>query len=368
VSSAIQDLLAQAKLTQYASAIAAAEYVELSDLLEAEVTELQALVAKVEMSAPAAKRFHKAIHALGGPAPPGAASPATAPTGGGSAAPGASAAAAAAVAVEPLAAMLDKYIAADKQMRLGKGSDAAHGIKVLLGVSDAIIGTYLQQHEAAIEQEFAAHGTAEDQANYRCVLAGTRLPGWACPGVSVDSLLAHSSAQTAKLGRHHIIALRLYTTSSYSRINDPLRADPPQRPHPFAATTYFISDGIRLLRAVAATRPDAYVERILWRGLKDVGITGQFMTEGGTDYACVSTTASQEVAVLNFAASSLPLVFRIVTKNCINRGADISFLSVYPNEQEFLYPPLTYLHCVKMERETLCGVQLLVATVEPTMV
>eukprot|EP01043_Picozoa_sp_COSAG02_P047863 COSAG02_NODE_4633_length_5144_cov_4.775421_3_plen_469_part_00 len=301
---------------------------------------------------------------------------ATAPAAGGSTAPGASGAAVAAVAAEPepepeqepLAATLDKYIAADKQIRLGKGSDAAHSIKVLLGVSDAIIGTYLQQHEAAIEQEFAAHGTAEDKANYRCVLAGTQIPGWACPGISVDSLLAHASAQTAKLGRHHIIALRLYTTSSYSRINDPLRADPPQRPHPFAATTYFISDGIRLLRAVAANRPDAYIERILWRGLKDVGITGQFMTEGGTDYACVSTTASQEVAVLNFAASSLPLVFRIVTKNCINRGADISFLSVFPNEQEFLYPPLTYLHCVKMERETLCGVQLLVATVEPTMV
>ena len=373
VSSAIQDLLAQAKLTQYSAAIAAAEYVELSDLLEAETAELQALVAKVEMSAPAAKRFRKAIQALGGPAPPGAASPATAPAAGGSTAPGASAAAVAAEPEpepeqEPLAATLDKYIAADKQIRLGKGSDAAHGIKVLLGVSDAIIGTYLQQHEAAIEQEFTAHGTAEDKANYRCVLAGTRIPGWACPGISVDSLLAHASAQTAKLGRHHIIALRLYTTSSYSRINDPLRADPPHRPHPFAATTYFISDGIRLLRAVAANRPDAYIERILWRGLKDVGITGQFMTEGGTDYACVSTTASQEVAVLNFAASSLPLVFRIVTKNCINRGADISFLSVFPNEQEFLYPPLTYLHCVKMERETLCGVQLLVATVEPTMV
>ena len=139
------------------------------------------------------------------------------------------------------------------------------------------------------------------------------------------------------------------------------------RDSPFAATTYFINDAIRLLRAVAAMQPDAYIERIFWRGLKDLGITGQFMTEGGTDYACVSTTASQEVAVLNFAASSLPLVFRIVTKNCMNRGADISFLSVYPQEQEFLYPPLTYLHCVKMERETLCGVQLLVATVEPTM-
>ena len=102
--------------------------------------------------------------------------------------------------------------------------------------------------------------------------------------------------------------------------------------------------------------------------MKDLGITGQFMVEGGTDYACVSTTARQEVAVLNFAASSLPLVFRVVTKNCMNRGANISFLSVFPDEQEFLYPPLTFLHCVKMERETMCGVQLLVATVEPTMV
>jgi hypothetical protein len=73
------------------------------------------------------------------------------------------------------------------------------------------------------------------------------------------------------------------------------------------------------------------------------------------------------VAVLNFASSSLPLVFRVVSKNCISRGADISFLSVFPQEQEFLFPPLTYLHCVKMEKETLCGVQLLVATVEPTM-
>ena len=42
-------------------------------------------------------------------------------------------------------------------------------------------------------------------------------------------------------------------------------------------------------------------------------------------------------------------------------------LAAFPDEQEFLYPPLTYLHCVKMERETLCGVHLLVATVEPTM-
>ena len=71
--------------------------------------------------------------------------------------------------------------------------------------------------------------------------------------------------------------------------------------------------------------------------------------------------------VHNFAASALPLVFRFVTKDFMTRGADISFLSVYPTEQEALYPPLTYLRAVEMKMETLSGVQLLVATVEPMM-
>ena len=71
--------------------------------------------------------------------------------------------------------------------------------------------------------------------------------------------------------------------------------------------------------------------------------------------------------VHNFAASALPLVFRFVTKDFMTRGADISFLSVYPTEQEALYPPLTYLRCLEMKMETLSGVQLLVATVEPMM-
>ena len=32
----------------------------------------------------------------------------------------------------------------------------------------------------------------------------------------------------AKLKLHHVLALRIYTSSSYSKINDPLRKTPPQ--------------------------------------------------------------------------------------------------------------------------------------------
>ena len=77
------------------------------------------------------------------------------------------------------------------------------------------------------------------------------------------------------------------------------------------------------------------------------------------------TSASQDIAVKQFAASALPLVFKFVTANFMTRGADISFLSIYPSEQEALYPPLTYLRPVETKMEVLCGLSLLVATVEP---
>ena len=53
--------------------------------------------------------------------------------------------------------------------------------------------------------------------------------------------------------------------------------------------------------------------------MKDLGITGEFLQKGGTDFACVSTTACEHVAVHNFASSALPLVFKVVTKNCHRR-------------------------------------------------
>ena len=47
------------------------------------------------------------------------------------------------------------------------------------------------------------------------------------------------------------------------------------------------------------------------------------------------------------------------------RGADIAWLSVFPDEKETLYPPLTYLRPVTMGKEDVGGKQMLVSTVEP---
>ena len=63
------------------------------------------------------------------------------------------------------------------------------------------------------------------------------------------------------------------------------------------------------------------------RPMKDLGLTMEFLQKGGTEFACLSTSASQEIAV-NFAVSALPLIFKFETKDFTSRGADISFLSV----------------------------------------
>jgi hypothetical protein len=44
-----------------------------------------------------------------------------------------------------------------------------------------------------------------------------------------------------------------------------------------------------------------------------------------------------------YAQSDNPLVFRIKVDSPMDMGADISWLSVYPDEREVLYPPMTFL-------------------------
>ena len=134
---------------------------------------------------------------------------------------------------------------------------------------------------------FHEHGEAGDRDNLRQIVQGVFVDSDG-KSKTLDELVTHPHAKTAQLLRHHVLALRLYTTSSFARVNDPLRRDPPQQPHPFAATTFFIDEGIRKLRVVAANRPDAHETRTFWRGMKDVKMTEIFLQRGGTEFACVS--------------------------------------------------------------------------------
>eukprot|EP00961_Rhodomonas_salina_P099374 1336549-Rhodomonas_salina.1 len=109
------------------------------------------------------------------------------------------------------------------------------------------------------------------------------------------------------------------------------------------------------LRAGGGRRhPDDFASvRYLWRGLKNVGISEELERRGGTELALMSTSASLDVAC-RYAKSARPLIVRCHALG-LGRGCSIKYLSVFPMEDEYLYPPLTYLAPRKMMTwEELC--------------
>jgi hypothetical protein len=56
----------------------------------------------------------------------------------------------------------------------------------------------------------------------------------------------------------------------------------------------------------------------------------------------MSTTMDIKTAV-DYSISRESLIFKIVSKNKLQRGADLQWVSAFPTEAEILYPPLTYL-------------------------
>ena len=101
-----------------------------------------------------------------------------------------------------------------------------------------------------------------------------------------------------------------------------------------------LRDALGKLRAVEAdkSRESAMRRVYLYRGMKDV----KFMTQGGTELAPMSTTSDLSVA-MRYSASSTSVLLRLITESFMQRGPDICFLSAFPGEAEFLFPPLTFL-------------------------
>ena len=83
------------------------------------------------------------------------------------------------------------------------------------------------------------------------------------------------------------------------------------KPHPLRFTLYLLYRAVKKLRACNLHSFDtrAY-SRYLWRGVKNVKVSEEFVQGGGTHTSCMSTTKSLEV-VSYFCKSKTPLLFRI---------------------------------------------------------
>ena len=138
-----------------------------------------------------------------------------------------------------------------------------------------------------------------------------------------------------------LVALRLYTSHSFPAINIPLRKA--RKPHPLPATVICIDDGIKKLGSLA----DQATARIeFFRGFTDTQTSSDFRTEGGSQAAPMSTTTDYRVAVgyaIRRGKKDGSLLMKLVTTNNLERGSDLTFLSMFPGESETLFPPLTFV-------------------------
>lgn len=268
-----------------------------------------------------------------------------------------------------------KFVA--PEIRLGRATQAADGLADLMGYTNMTIIQHIMATGGdvdAIINEIMWNGTAEDKQNLQGVLDGTYQTNdadaspeeLAARRMTIDELMETEQVKASKLSRAHVLGIRLYSTSTYASINNPLRSDPPTKPHPFAVLTYYISEGIKLLRSVAARLPNAHEPQDFWRGMKDLTISDAFLTSGGTEFACMSTSLSQEIAI-DFALSKAPMILKLETKDFMSRGADVSFLSVYPGEGEMLFPPLTFLRPITKETFVKNGKEYLLVRCEPVI-
>ena len=59
--------------------------------------------------------------------------------------------------------------------------------------------------------------------------------------------------------------------------------------------------------------------------------------------ACMSTSSDPGVALGYAAPGKVGVLFKITTTTPLQRGADLRWVSAFPAEMEFLYPPLVFL-------------------------
>jgi hypothetical protein len=252
----------------------------------------------------------------------------------------------------------DRFNADPAALVTGETKDAALGVNHYMRADDSHVYRCMGEGVAAVVREFEASGTEEDRECLDYVLnqrAGssdktfqsglTRDIGRS--GETLQDFAEHPSSRTAKLSLAHVLCLRLYTTAAYKSLNNLLRDSSADRPpHPFPVTINFIRDGISKLRAVDAEREKqvgcANSQVDLWRGMRNMKVDAGFARQGGTELALMSTTTDLRVA-MEYGRSAASLLFKLRTDSCMQRGADLNYLSAFPGESEILFPPLTYL-------------------------
>jgi hypothetical protein len=260
--------------------------------------------------------------------------------------------------------ILNRYSSTARDYILGAPSLAALGLDVYMkqGFDDYwLLPNSCEEALAAIEKEFRTHGTDEDRewfhyirncsASQQACVQGIRDEGRG--PVRLEDFAKSTQAINAHINLAHVLALRLYTSPAFKSLNYPLRTykcdaegkimRPPEMkaPHSFPITVFYIREAILKLRALESVNGTQGQFQIMWRGNKDLVVSDDCLSRGGVETGIISTTLELETAI-RYSFSDSPVIFKIITKSFMERGAYLDWLSVFPFERECCFPPLTF--------------------------
>jgi hypothetical protein len=209
-------------------------------------------------------------------------------------------------------------------------------------------------HEAAVEKK-------EWNGVRDCGRAGRRLEDFA----------ELPQAKAAKLKKEEVAGLRFYTSHSFNALNIPMRDQERQGPHPLPGIMMNIQAALKQLRALGSEDASSKQTVVLWRGMSYMKLPEEFSAQGGTELAPMSTTTDVSVAI-SYAIKKdtrSALLFRFVTRNNLERGADVQWLSMFPGESETLFPPLTFLQRTRTEPQKVVhnGVEVTIVELSATL-
>ena len=271
------------------------------------------------------------------------------------------------------------------ELVMGMADDAGRGIGPFLNYPRGEPGLYRQVSIGmpAIKEEIELHGTEVDQECFDYVAyqeAGSSdkkfQNGWmrdrdpatgkvypereildpAAPGgkrgMRLADFHAHEVSRLCQLTLEEVFVLRFYSTAGFRSINNPLRDQGRHRrgeAHGLAVLVFILSSAIKKLRAWAGTGDNKLKSQNLFRGMSNRKVFETFMQDGGTELAPMSTTSELWVALKYSQGGETATILWLRSSNFMDRGVDLSWISAYPHEQEFLYPALTYLKPINKE-------------------
>ena len=245
------------------------------------------------------------------------------------------------------------------ELKTGPLSAATQGMNDLMCVDSAVLNARMDKGLNGMEEEAAAFAAGSpEHCKMVCetvdYVVNQKTSEKVCPNGIRDKgrvdvrpmdFTSHAKALKARVTGPEVLSVRVYTTHVYADMNTALRDGERYARGvavPLPAMSAWATEGVKKLRTLHAGLPFGEEKVVLWRGMRSVRVSAEFMKKGGTELGFMSTTKELGVAV-RYSLSRHSLLLKIVVPSFVSFGADLEWLSAFSNEAEVLYPPLTYL-------------------------